>query len=68
MKKSKKESYVAGVIKEGKRVRWPNRETMLKSLAVVLVVSIFTALWLTLDNYVVAKLLKALEDTFKTMG
>lgn len=59
-------NYIAGVVKEGKRVRWPSRETMLTSLVIVIVITVFTALWLTLDNFVVAKLLKALEDTFKS--
>lgn len=66
--KKKNESYLAGVVKEGKRVRWPNRETMISSLIIVLVISIVAALWLLLDDFVVAKLLKALEETFNTMG
>lgn len=33
MGKTKK--YLQGVVKEGKRVRWPSRETVLKSLGIV---------------------------------
>ena len=53
MGKTKK--YFQGVVKEGKRVRWPNRETILKSLGVVLVITIVVALWLSLDDYIVTE-------------
>lgn len=62
MGKTKK--YLSGVVKEGKRVRWPNRETVLKSLGIVLVITVITALWLSLDDYVAAALIKLLQDTF----
>ncbi len=62
MGKTKK--YFQGVVKEGKRVRWPSRETVLKSLGVVLVISIIAALWLSLDDFIAGKLLQILRDTF----
>lgn len=62
MGKTKK--YFQGVVKEGKRVRWPNRETVLKSLGVVLFITIVAALWLSLDDIVAGKLLQILRDTF----
>lgn len=62
MGKTKK--YLQGVVKEGKRVRWPNRETVLKSLGVVLVITIVAALWLSLDDLIAANLIKILQDTF----
>ena len=62
MGKTKK--YLQGVVKEGKRVRWPNRETILKSLGVVLVITIVVALWLSLDDYIAAVLIKVLQNTF----
>ena len=62
MGKTKK--YLQGVVKEGKRVRWPNRETILKSLGVVLVITIVVALWLSLDDYIAAVLIKVLQNIF----
>jgi len=62
MGKTKK--YLQGVVKEGKRVRWPNRETVLKSLGVVLIITIVAALWLSLDDLIAANLIKILQDTF----
>ena len=62
MGKTKK--YLQGVVKEGKRVRWPNRETILKSLGVVLVITIVVALWLSLDVYISAVLIKVFQNTF----
>lgn len=62
MGKTKK--YFQGVVKEGKRVRWPSRETVLKSLGVVLFITIVAALWLSLDDVIAGKLLQVLRDTF----
>ena len=60
----KTKRYLQGVVKEGKRVRWPNRETVLKSLGVVLFITIVAALWLSLDDIIAGKLLQVLRDTF----
>lgn len=60
----KTKRYLQGVVREGKRVRWPNRETVLKSLGVVLVITIVAALWLSLDDLIAANLIKILQDTF----
>ncbi len=60
----KTKRYLQGVVKEGKRVRWPNRETVLKSLGVVLIITIVAALWLSLDDLIAANLIKILQDTF----
>ncbi|MCH5180615.1 MAG: preprotein translocase subunit SecE [Erysipelotrichales bacterium] len=60
----KTKRYFQGVVKEGKRVRWPNRETVLKSLGVVLFITIVAALWLSLDDIIAGKLLQVLRDTF----
>ncbi len=59
--------FAKGVVKEGKRVRWPDRETMWKSLIVVIVISLIAALWLLLDNLVASALLKSLGEVFKNM-
>ncbi len=60
----KTKRYFQGVVKEGKRVRWPNRETVLKTLGVVLFITIVAALWLSLDDLIAGKLLQILRDTF----
>lgn len=60
----KVKKYFQGVVKEGKRVRWPNRETVLKSLGIVLFITIVAALWLSLDDVIAGQLLQILRNTF----
>ena len=60
----KAKRYFQGVVKEGKRVRWPNRETVLKSLSIVLFITVVAAIWLWLDDKIAAKLLQILQNTF----
>ncbi len=58
--------YFQGVIKQAKMVRWPKRADMLVSFAVVITIIVFSAIALSVDNFVIAKLLQALEDQFGT--
>ena len=42
-------SYAKGVVKEGKRVRWPKRDVLIPSIVVVVVIAdsgLFSLLWL----------------------
>lgn len=56
--------YFKGVVKEGKRVRWPKGAELWGNVAVVLVITIVTALFLAFDDFIASKLLGALEDIF----
>lgn len=57
--------YASEVVKEGKRVRWPKREQLFPLIGVVLVITIFSALVLTLEDLAAARLLGALEKAFE---
>ena len=57
--------YTKEVIKEAKRVRWPKRDVFLMSLVVTLVICIFAALVLRLEDLVSGELIKALKEVFK---
>ena len=39
-------SFTQGVIKEGKRVRWPKRDVLIPSIIVVIIISVFAGLLL----------------------
>lgn len=56
--------YFSGVLKQAKMVRWPKKTDMLTSFAVVIVVITISAIALTVDNFIISKLLQALEDQF----
>ena len=57
--------FVAGVIKEGKRVRWPKREVLIPSIIVVLVIAVLTGLLLFAEDLAGKKLIDILSDAFK---
>ncbi len=57
--------YTKEVIKEGKRVRWPKRDVFLVALVTTLVICVFCALILRLEDLIGIKLLEALKEVFK---
>ena len=42
--------YFAGVVKEGKRVRWPKREVLIPSIIVVVIIAAVTGLLLFAED------------------
>ena len=61
-------SYAKGVIKEGKRVRWPKRDVLIPSIIVVIVIAAVADLILFAEDAAGAKLIGMLKDAFKSMG
>lgn len=57
-------SYAKGVVKEGKRVRWPKRETLIPSIVVVVFISVLTALILLAEDAAGMRLIEILKDAF----
>jgi len=57
--------YTKEVIREAKRIRWPKRDVFLMALVTTLVICIFAALVLRLEDLVSGELIKALKDVFK---
>ena len=57
--------YTKEVIKEAKRVRWPKRDVFLIALVTTLVICVFCALVLRLEDLLSGELIKALKEVFK---
>ncbi len=57
--------YAKEVIREGKRVRWPKRDVFLLALVTTLVICVFCALILRLEDLVAGELIKALKKVFE---
>ena len=57
--------YYAGVIKEGKRVRWPKREVLIPSIIVVVIIAAVTGLLLFAEDLAGKQLIDILSDAFK---
>ena len=58
-------SYAKGVVKEGKRVRWPKRDVLIPSIVVVIVIAVFAGLLLFAEDAAGARLIGILKDAFK---
>lgn len=56
--------YLKEVAKEGKRVRWPKRDELWPSIAVVLVITIFVAVFLALEDLTAQSIINQLKDAF----
>ena len=61
-------SYAKGVVKEGKRVRWPKRDELIPAIVVTVVIAVLTALILLAEDAAGARLIDILGDAFKSMG
>jgi preprotein translocase SecE subunit len=57
--------YFAGVVKEGKRVRWPKREVLIPSIIVVIIIAAVTGLLLFAEDLAGKQLIDILSDAFK---
>ena len=60
--------YISDVVKEGKRVRWPKREELIPAIIVVVIVSVFFALILYVEDLAGNKIIDILKDAFAGMG
>ena len=56
--------YMKEVVKEGKRVRWPDRETLWPTIGVVIAISVFAAIFLALEDLTAYNLIQQLEKAF----
>lgn len=56
--------YTQEVVKEGKRVRWPKKEVFFPCLLTVLIICVFCALVLSLEDWVGGRLISQLKDLF----
>lgn len=59
--------FISGVIKEGKRVRWPKRDVLIPSIIVVVVIATIAGLLLFAEDLAGNKLIEILTDAFSTM-
>ena len=58
--------YFQGVIKQGKIVRWPTGKELMGYFAVVMCVIIFSAVACSIDDYIIAQILGALDRNLVT--
>lgn len=56
--------YMKEVVKEGKRVRWPTREQLWPAIAVVIVIAIFGAVFLALEDLTASSIISQIKNAF----
>jgi preprotein translocase SecE subunit len=56
--------YLKEVVKEGKRVRWPSRETLWPAIGVVIAISVFAAVFLALEDLTAISIINQLKAAF----
>lgn len=57
--------YAQEVVKEGKRVRWPKKDVFLPALITCIVICVFCALILVLEDLAGGSLVNALKNMFQ---
>ncbi len=60
--------YAQEVVKEGKRVRWPKRDQFIPAFIAAIVICVFCALILSLEDWGAGTLISQLKDLFKGFG
>ena len=56
--------FASGVVKEGKRVRWPKRDVLIPSIIVVVIIAAVTSLILFGEDAAGKKLIDILKEAF----
>ena len=56
--------FAAGVVKEGKRIRWPKREELIPAIIVVVLIAAITGMILFGEDIAGKKLIDILKDAF----
>ncbi len=56
--------YASGVIKEGRRVRWPKRDELFPSILVVVIIAILAGAILFLWDWLGNTLIQAINNSF----
>jgi len=59
--------YVKEVIKEGKRVRWPKWDVFFPALVTVIVICVFAALVLSLEDFVAGSIVNTIKGWFSSL-
>jgi preprotein translocase SecE subunit len=59
--------FIQEVSRESKRVRWPKADFLTSSIFVVILITVFAALALTLEDLAVAELLGQIRAAFENL-
>jgi preprotein translocase SecE subunit len=63
----KVKKFFQEVAREARRVRWPQRDPLLTSIFIVIIITVFSAFALTLQDLGVAELLGQIRTAFESL-
>ena len=59
--------YAKEVVKEGKRVRWPKWDVFFPALVTVIIICVFAALVLSLEDFVAGTIINTIKGWFSSI-
>lgn len=59
--------YFKGVFKEGRRIRWPKKDVFLPAIATVIVITVFCAVFLWIEDLAAATIIQQLRNAFESI-
>lgn len=59
--------YFKGVRKEASRVRWPKKDEFLPAIITVLIITVFTAIFLLVEDLAAGTLVQQLRSAFQSI-
>jgi preprotein translocase SecE subunit len=60
-------NYFKGVYREGKRVRWPDRQSLVTTIGIVLIITIFAGICLSLSDLLSTSIIDQLRQAFESI-
>jgi len=57
--------YFRGVAREGKRVKWPTSDVFFSSMIVVIIISVFAGIFLSIEDYAANIIIEQLRLAFE---
>ncbi len=59
--------YFKGVGREAKRIKWPQSETLIPAIIVVICITFFAGIFLSLEDYAANIILEQLQKAFEAI-
>jgi preprotein translocase subunit SecE len=59
--------YFKGVRKESRRVRWPKKDEFLPAIVTVIIITVFVAVFLMVEDLAAGTLINQLRDAFSSI-
>ncbi len=59
--------YFKGVGSEIKRIKWPKKEQLVPAIVVVIIITVFAGIFLSIEDLAASTLIQQLRDAFESL-